>query len=613
MRRLPLLVLAAFALPAVAAETDLAQVAWSEGGWSATSYDNAGPSDGLLVDFNDDLSDSEIEAIERDTGLDLDDTTQAADGNLWLFRGSPLDIERAVKVLRGRRDVEGVEPNIRYSLFDQDVERPAPVDGEPTKPNPTKPNDPMYKSQWHFNMVNAEEAWTRAQGSGVIVAVIDTGVSQGTLANGKQSKFKRVPDLKETELVAGYNFVNNTPDASDGNGHGTHVAGTIAQSTNNAFGVAGLAYKAKIMPIKVLSDGGSGTVADIANGIRFAADKGAKVINMSLGGGMYSSSLAKAVKYAHDKGVTVVCAAGNGARKKVEYPAAYDGSVAVSALGPDGKLAFYSSYGNELDIAAPGGDTRVDLNKDGIPDGVLQDTIARGDATKHGFFPFQGTSMATPHVAAGAALVISLGVTDPDRVEKILEESAKDLKDKVRYGAGGMDVAAATKKATRDHSLGGLAIGAVLGGLALRRARRKDGVFSEARVSTGFVSALVIGAAGLFFLREIPFVSSLPGISFLASPVAEWPALAFGAGAHGMPFVMSFLLAGIPLAMFLGIKKARLPIAGFAFGVAGFLLVRGVLGSVDVAFVPGHGVLDAAWMVGNGLVAAVIGRLALAR
>lgn len=619
MRRLPVLV-AMLALPAAAHDGpeghthDGGEVSFAESGWTGDFSEQTGPSDGLLVDFDDELSDADIAGIERDTGLDLDDTTDAADGNLWLFHGSPSDVARAVTVLRGRSDVESVEPNILYSLFDQDLEQ-GPVDGpsEPARPSPTKPNDPMYKSQWHFDMVNAEAAWAVSQGAGVIVAVIDTGVSPGKLKDGKASKFKRVPDLKETELVEGYNFVNKSNDPSDGNGHGTHVAGTIAQSTNNEFGVAGLAYKAKIMPIKVLSDAGSGTVADIANGIRFAADHGAKVINMSLGGGMYSASLAKAVKYAHGKGVTVVCAAGNGARKKVEYPAAYEGSFAVSALGPDGKLAFYSSYGNELDIAAPGGDTRVDLNKDGIPDGVLQDTIARGDPNKHGFFPFQGTSMATPHVAAGAALVIALGVTDPDRVEKILQESAHDLKDKVRYGAGGMDVGAATKKATRDHSLGGLAIAGVLGVVALRRARRKDGVFSEARVSAGFIGALLVGASGLFFLREISFLAAVPGMSLLAAPIAEWPGVIFGANASGIPLVMSFLMAAGPLAMFLGVKKARLPIAGFAFGIAGFLIVRGVLGSVDVALIPGHGVLDAAWLVGNGLVAAVIGRLALAR
>jgi len=359
-----------------------------------------------------------------------------------------------------------------------------------------------------------------------------------------------------------------------------------------------------------LSDQGSGTVADIANGIRYAADHGAKVINMSLGGGMYSSALAKAVKYAHDKGTTVVCAAGNGARQKVEYPAAYDGSVAVSALGPDGKLAFYSSYGKELDIAAPGGDTRVDLNKDGIPDGVLQDTIARGDPSKHGFFPFQGTSMATPHVAAAAAMVISLGVTNPDRVEKVLESSARDMKDPIRYGAGGLDVAAASKKATGQQDFGGLAVAGFLGGLAIRSARRKDGALSMRRFTPGFVGALLMGSAGLFFLRYFHLPSFM---GTFAMPVEEWPSAVFGASAFNFPVIDSFLVALAPLALFFGVKKARPALAGFAFGVAGYLIVRGVLGSVDVALVPGHGLLDMAWLVTNGAIAAVLGRIALIR
>jgi serine protease len=618
VRTLPLALLvlpAALALPAAAhpgqdAE-DLPEASLADSGWLDVTSEDAPGADGLLVDFADDLSDEEIEAIEKETGLDLDDTTKEAAGNLWLFHGNAADMMRAMDILKARRDVESVEPNVAYTLFDQDLEA-GPVDANPNKPSPTKPNDPMYGSQWHFTMVNAEDAWSRSQGQGVIVAVIDTGVSPGKLNNGSTSRYKRVPDLKETELVPGYNFVNNNADPSDGNGHGTHVAGTIAQSTNNEFGVAGLAYKAKIMPIKVLSDGGSGTVADIVNGIRWATDHGAKVINMSLGGGMYNSSMARAVKYAHDKGVVVACAAGNGGRQKVEYPAAYPGAFAVSALGPDGKLAFYSSYGKELAIAAPGGDTRMDLNKDGIPDGVLQDTIGRGDPLKHGFFPFQGTSMATPHVAAAAALVIAQGINDPDRVEKILKESARDLKDPIRYGAGALDAGAATKKAVRDHDLGGLAIAALLGGLALKSARRKDGMFSTAKVTPGFVGAMLVGGAGLFFLRDLG-LASVPGLSLLASPVAEWPAVLFGANANGFPLVDSFLLALAPLALFFGIKSARMGIAGFACGVAGFLVVRGVLGSVDVALVPGHGALDAAWMIGNGLVAAAIGRVALSR
>ncbi len=543
---------------------------------------------GLVVDFDDGLDNDDIAARLKAVGVSLTDTTDAADGNLFVYMGA--DSERVRRALANVAGIESVEDNFVYGLFNQDLEAgPVTFDGDISRPSPLKPNDPMYKSQWHFDMVNAEAAWQVAQGAGVVVAVIDTGVSAGTLSSGAKSKFKRVPDLKETEVVKGFNFVDNTEDASDGNGHGTHVAGTISQSTNNNFGVAGLAPQAKIMPIKVLSDRGSGTVADIANGIRFAADNGAKVINMSLGGGMYSATLARAVKYAHDKGVTVACAAGNGGRQKVEYPASYDGCVAVSALGPDGKLAFYSSYGKELDIAAPGGDTRVDLNKDGLPDGVLQDTIARGDPNAHGFFPYQGTSMATPHVAAAAALVISTGVTDPDRVEAVLKASSKKLNDPIRYGAGGLDAAAAVNKSTKDHTYGGLGIAVLLAGLGLVSVRRRDGLFATAKASPGLVAGVVVGSGAL--------LSFVPGIGAFAGVIALG-AVAVAVG---------------PWLFLYGIKGARPLLAGLGFGVAGFAAIRAILGSVDVAVIPGHGVADAAFLSATAVVAAGLAVLTLRR
>jgi serine protease len=563
--------------------------------------------DGWVLDFDDDLAPARIAEVMASIGAQVDDTTEAADGNLYRFRGSQAQLEALTTALDGELALEGVEPNAYYGLLDwlggNTLEAGMSFVGTelldtndesaPAKPTPAKPDDPMYVSQWHFDMVHAEAAWARTKGDGVIVAVIDTGVSAGTLDNGKKSKFKRVPDLKETGFVAGFNFVDNSIDASDGNGHGTHVAGTIAQSTNNGFGVAGLAPGARIMPIKVLSDQGSGTVADIANGIRFAADQGAKVINMSLGGGMYSSTLARAVKYAHDKGVFVACAAGNGGRQKVEYPASYDGCVAVSALGPDGKLAFYSSYGKELDIAAPGGDTRVDLNKDGLPDGVLQDTIARGDPNAHGFFPYQGTSMATPHVAAAAALVFAQGVSDPDRVEKVLKGSATALNDAIRYGAGGLDVGAATRKANQDEPVGGLAIAAMLSAWAVSRTRRREGSFATATMSPALISAVVVGSG-----VALPWAVSS---GLWSSTLASWTSLLLA------PAMVLVFAAGF------GVRALRPVLAGLGFGVVGFLAIRAVLGSVDVAFVPGHGLGDALWLSGGAVAVAVMSMLALKR
>jgi len=609
------LTLGAIAMLAMAAAP--AEARWTLG--------NVPAPDGILVDLDDTLSDEEVDELMKEAGLTYERAATNVAGNRVEVHGVSLDDVK--RRLAGDADVESVESNIFYSLDhdlngqahshsldgdDEDGEESAIRDDdedEDSVSRPTKPNDPMYKNQWHFSMVNAEGAWAKASGEGVIVAVIDTGVSPGKIGN-KKSKFKRVPDLKETEFVPGYNFVKNNNDPSDGNAHGTHVAGTIAQSTNNNYGVAGLAPKAKIMPIKVLSDRGFGSVGDIANGIRFAADNGAKVINMSLGGGMYSSTLARAVKYAHNKGVVVACAAGNGGRQKVEYPAAYPGAFAVSALGPDGSLAFYSSYGKETDIAAPGGDTRVDLNGDGIPDGVLQDTIKPGDPSQHGFFPFQGTSMATPHVAGAAALVASMGVTDPDRIEKILQDSAKDLNDPIRYGKGGLDAAAAVNAAHKSNNYLSLGLAGLAAFWVLRRNRRKDPL-ANFKAGPGFVGGLVMGATGLFFLRDFGLFEG--AFAFLASPVSDWMGLTFGQAWQGSFLVASALLPTAALALFFSIPKLRGVFAGFALGVAGYLFARAGLGSLDVLGIPGHGLLDASWMVVNGMVAVFLARVSVMR
>src|SRR5689334_9267631 len=159
------------------------------------------------------------------------------------------------------------------------------------------------------------KAWEKSRGKGVVVAVLDTGI-----AYEDHEDFRRVPDLKGVKFAPGYDFVNDDAHANDDHGHGTHVAGTIAQATNNREGVAGVAFEATLMPVKVLNHFGSGNSADIADAIRFAADHGARVLNLSLGGGLRSSVMESAVAYARKKGATVACAAGNSGFGRISYP-----------------------------------------------------------------------------------------------------------------------------------------------------------------------------------------------------------------------------------------------------------------------------------------------------
>lgn len=271
-------------------------------------------------------------------------------------------------------------------------------------------NDPYLSYQWHMDAVGASNAWTMSTGAGTIVAVIDTGVSSG-------------PNDGIGSLVAGYDFANNDSDASDDNGHGSHVAGTIAQATNNGAGVAGLAYGASIMPIKALDRSGSGYTSDVVDGINYAVNQGADVINMSLGSSSYSSSEAAAVYNAYLSGVFVASASGNAGSSSVDYPGGYTGSVAVGATGYGDYRVGYSNRGSALDLVAPGGDTSVDYNGDGYSDGVLQETFTRNSWS---FQFFQGTSMAAPHVAASAALLMANGATAQE-AQDALEATAVDL------------------------------------------------------------------------------------------------------------------------------------------------------------------------------------------
>lgn len=325
-----------------------------------------------------------------------------------------------VRRLRLDPEVEYAEPNY--------IRRPCLV-----------PNDVYFGYQWHYDLIGLPEAWDVTAGlDSVIVAVLDTGV------------LRLHPDL-EGRLVEGYDFISSPSVANDGDGmdpdpedpgddpqgnsssfHGTHVAGTIGASTNNATGVAGATWFGKIMPLRVLGVGG-GTDADISQAIRYAAGlsnasqklpaQRAHVINMSLGGPGYSQTLKDAITAARGSGVILIAAAGNDNSSLPFYPAAYQGVVAVSAVDASSHKAPYSNYGSWIDVAAPGGNLSADFNGDGFGDGVLSTLAAQSNRTitEYDYVFYQGTSMAAPHVAGVVALMLAVNPElRPDDLDSLL-------------------------------------------------------------------------------------------------------------------------------------------------------------------------------------------------
>ncbi len=380
----------------------------------------------IIVKFGEDISEESRSTVVRQYGCAVIDSCASGDFQL-IEIPEPATTEEMIDSFEENPAVEYAELNhyARISLV---------------------PNDTFYSFQWHldnpvYGGINMEAAWDIQRGDpNVIIAVLDTGV-----AYEDYEIYRQAPDLADTFFVTGYDFVNDDTHPNDDQGHGTHVTGTIAQSSNNDMGVAGIAFGCSIMPVKVMGRIGVGNHFDIAKGIYFAANNSAKVINMSFGSDADSNTLRNAIAFAYEQGVTIVCAAGNEFLddNAVTYPAAYDDyCIAVGATRYDETRAYYSNTGSYIDIVAPGGDVLVDQNGDGYPDGVLQQTFSL-ELDSFSYWFFQGTSMASPHVSGAAALIISDGQDDPDKVREALETTAKDIGPAgwdPEYGWGLLDV-----------------------------------------------------------------------------------------------------------------------------------------------------------------------------
>lgn len=573
-------------------------------GWALTNYQGLaaqGTYESIILDFREDVGaaqiEQQIEAIaQKFTVSPRYNSEFSLDDHIFVVKGDATLLKQ-LQHSSLKQLTEYIEPNYVYRQY-------------------AIPNDPEYGKQWNLRSINVEQAWDETKGKDVTIAVIDTGISP-------------VPDLEKTDFVAGYDFVNDQAEARDDNGHGTHVAGTIAQSTNNGFGVAGVAYEASLMPLKVLSSQGGGTVADIAEAIRFAADHGADVINMSLGGGGESQLMQEAIAHAHSKGVVVVAAAGNAGRNAAEYPARYPYVIGVSALDAAGNKTPYSNYGAGIDIAAPGGL----INGDDKAGGILQNTLnpATGESV---FEAYQGTSMASPHVAGVAALVKAMGVENPDDVEEVIKQSALPVPDDNlnHYGAGKLNAAEAVKLAgkgkfsfkdffrwLRDNGYlnprfwfdGGVIalwpkVIMVLGSYLLAWLLKHYFPFAWSwSISTG----LVMGSSGLFFLRGL-YLYDAPQWPFrlMGSSIPEMGTTVQASGLLN-PLFASVLIPLALLALLLGHRQLKWFAIGTTIGMTMCLAVSAV---VDPAMLwLGEGAIARAFLAVNAILCLALARLVL--
>jgi thermitase len=357
-----------------------------------------------------------VDFVQEPTAEELDMITRDIKGwvvkhvdSIYIFRSTFMETPQMIDYFNNRTNIEFAEPN--FILMQNEV---------------NLPNDLLYQEnyQWNLPVIGTEQGWDITRGNEeVAIAIVDTGVDLDH------------PDLKN-RLVKGYNLLNEGEEPDDDNGHGTHVAGIIASETNNNEGTAGMTWFNKIMPVKAMGAKGYGTTFDIANGIVWAVDHGADVINLSLGNYQPSKVLEEAVKYAYSKNVVMVSAAGNDGSNQPTYPSAYPEVLSVAAVDYEGRRASFSNFGEYIDIAAPGVY---------IPSTYFNKQYAA----------LSGTSMAAPHVAGLAALIKS---ANPElsntQVIDIIKNSAIDLGEQGKdqdFGNGLIDVNSALKAAKSNE------------------------------------------------------------------------------------------------------------------------------------------------------------------
>ncbi|MBX7117087.1 MAG: S8 family peptidase [Myxococcaceae bacterium] len=576
----------------------------------------------IVVDFVDGTTKAQFDEYEKDWGIDLElaDQEEGVDSAITVSQQDVEDVDGLLAQIRGRADVEVAEPLMRFqSSF--------------------VPDDPQYEKQWNLKMIDMPKAWEETKGKGVVVAVLDTGI-----AYEDYEDFRRVPDLKGVRFTEGFDFVNNDKHPNDDHGHGTHVAGTIAQATNNGEGVAGIAFEATLMPVKVLDHFGSGNSAAISDAVRWAADHGAKVINMSLGGGGRSAVFENAVAYARKKGVVVVCAAGNTGLGHVEFPAAYPASVAVAAVGPSGSKAPYSSFGKELDIAAPGGD-----KTQGDEAGILQNTIDPQDVSKSVYAAYQGTSMAAPHVAAVAALLVANGAKNPDQVEAALFKSAKMAAGQhgwtEQYGHGILSAMGAltalgqmgpdwtpaldatpvavnvgANGEAQAGTVGAMGISQVdwkplawAGGflvfVLLTLGRKERPGYFNIIFHPGFAIPLVLTTVGAFALRWVVSPTEVGQLAVL--PIPDWlQRIIFGRGTLANPMVYSAALPIVLSVVAISLKGLRPIAAGLSIGFAAILAYSAWAHAPALAWLP-FTFMAVPWLVLNAIICLFVARALL--